>query len=169
MLIYNCGRASGCSRSHKHMQLFPRPSCASFQLFPDRLSDTPTNIPYLYDIIRHSPSPSNAHFDDPSTSASIATFYHASINRFRALLNIERDDEPVPHNVIMTREWTVVIPRRAAQVSGLSANAAGMMGMVWVSTTEKVEEWKRKGPWTILGDLGLKAEAAEMNEQEYKS
>lgn len=58
----------------------------------------------------------------------------------------------------MTREWTVVIPRRADQVSGLSANAAGMMGLVWVSTEEEMEKWKRKGPWGILGELGMKAD-----------
>lgn len=158
MLIFNCGRASGCSRSHKHMQLFPRLSPASFQLFPDRPSDKPENVPYLYDLFHHSASPSLGLFDDPDTPTSIATFYESSLSRFRALLKIEGEDEHIPHNVIMTREWTIVIPRRAARVNGLSANATGMMGMVWVSTMEEVEQWKREGPRRILGELGLKAE-----------
>ena len=158
MLIFNCGRASGCSRSHKHMKLFPRPSPSSFHLFPDSPSDKPAKVPYLYDLFHHSPSFPLGPFDNPDTPTSIATFYESSLSRFRALLNIEGDDEHIPHNMIMTREWTIVIPRRAAQVNGLSANATGMMGMVWVSKMEEVEQWKREGPWKILGELGLKAD-----------
>lgn len=70
---------------------------------------------------------------------------------------MQHDDEPIPHNVIMTREWTVVIPRRAARVDGLGTNAAGMMGLIWVGTKKEMEEWERRGPWRILGELGLKA------------
>lgn len=165
MLIYNCGRASGCSRSHKHMQLFPRPSHTSFQLFPDRPSETPANVPYLYDLMRHPPSPSVASLDNHSIAESIVAFYNSSLKRFRTLLNIELDDDPIPHNVIMTQEWTLVIPRRSAQVNGLSANAAGMMGLVWVSTTEELKEWKRRSPRRILGELGVKAEGARTNDQ----
>lgn len=57
----------------------------------------------------------------------------------------------------MTREWTVVIPRRAARVGGVSANAAGMMGLVCVETEGEAEEWKKRGPWRVLEALGLKA------------
>lgn len=151
------------------MQIFPRPSPSSFQLFPDRPSAQPVNVPYMYDLLHHSPSPSVALFDDPGTPASIAAFYNSSLSRFRVLLKIERDDEHIPHNVIMTREWTIVIPRRVAQVSGLSANAAGMMGMVWVSTMEEVDQWKGEGPWRILGELGLKAERRGTSEQGLES
>lgn len=157
MLIYNSGRASGCSRSHKHMQLLPRPPRTSFSLFPDLPPDTPANMPYVYDLIRHPPSLSSSMYDDPHTPTYIITSYTSSLNRLRSLLDIQRDDEPVPHNVIMTREWTVVIPRRTARVNGLGVNAAGMMGLVWVTTEEEMEECKRSGAWRMLGEFGFKA------------
>lgn len=157
MLIYNSGRASGCSRSHKHMQLFPRPPRTSFPLFPDHPPDGFVNVPYVYDLIRHPPLPSSSPSDDSSTLTYIITSYNSSLHRFRALLGIHSDDQPVPHNVVMTREWTVVIPRRAARVGGVSANAAGMMGLVCVGTEGEAEEWKKRGPWSVLEALGVKA------------
>lgn len=153
MVIYNSGRASGCSRFHKHMQILPRP----FPLFPDRLPDGPAaNVPYVYDLIRHPPtSPSTSTSDE--TLTTILTAYTSALQRFRGLLGLQSAEEPVPHNVVMTSEWTVVIPRRAASVEGLGANAAGMMGLVWVGTREELNEWERRGPWTVLGSLGVEA------------
>lgn len=94
------------------MQLLPRPPRTSFPLFPDLPPDTPANVPYVYDLIRHPPSLSSSIFDDPNTATYIITSYTSSLHRLRPLLDIQRDDESVPHNVIMTREWAVVIPRR---------------------------------------------------------
>ena len=50
-----------------------------------------------------------------------------------------------------------MIPRRTARVGGISANAAGMMGLVWVGTKGEMDEWEKRGPWRVLGELGLKA------------
>ncbi|KAI9698519.1 MAG: hypothetical protein M1836_004100 [Candelina mexicana] len=154
MVMYNSGREAGCSRFHKHMQILPRPSVASFPLFPDRPPEDPVNVPYIYELIRHPPSPSSS----SNTLSQIFTSYISSLNHFRALLGIRCEDQPVPHNVLMTQEWTVVIPRRRAQAGGLSANAAGMMGLVWVGTEGEMERWKREGAWRVLGELGLESE-----------
>jgi ATP adenylyltransferase/5',5'''-P-1,P-4-tetraphosphate phosphorylase II len=157
IIIYNSGRASGCSRFHKHMQVLPRPPRTAFTLWPDRPPDDSVNVPYMYDLIRHPPSPAPSAADGPDVADHILTRYTASLDRFRARLGCQ-DDEPVPHNVVMTREWTVVIPRRTARIGGISANAAGMMGMVWVATEAELQEWKRRGPWSVLGELGRKAD-----------
>ncbi|MDI1485967.1 MAG: hypothetical protein OHK93_004156 [Ramalina farinacea] len=148
MVIYNCGREAGCSRSHKHMQLFPCPP--DFVLFPDRTPDECLKVPYVYELVRLDPSSSRA--DD--TTLQIFTAYRTCLQRARAVLGIE-EGEHVPHNVVLVREWILVIPRRKGRVGGVSANAAGMMGLVWVASEEELEEWSRRGGFRLLGELGI--------------
>ena len=147
MMIYNCGSKAGCSRSHKHMQLFPRP--LDFVLFPDRLPNENVKVPYEYDIIRRSPSSSIA-----DTTAHIFSTYLSCLQRARAIRGL-REGEHVPHNVVMVRDWFLVIPRRTACVGSMSANAAGMMGLVWVGSREELEDWRRAGECSVLKEMGV--------------
>ena len=169
MLIYSCGRESGCSRMHKHMQLFPKPN---YTLFPDLESAGAQEaaVPYLFALIRH-PSFSTAasppsHPDGacPARTSDVATehifsSYTSSIERFRKRLRKQLGasdkDVHVSHNVIMTTDWTLIIPRWKAQVEGIGTNAAGMMGMLWVATVDEMQEWIRHGPAKMLGKMGL--------------
>ena len=148
MMIYNCGREAGCSRSHKHMQLFPCPP--DFVLFPDRTPDERLSVPYVYELVRLSPSSSRA--DD--TTLRIFTAYQFCLQRARVVLGIE-EGEHVPHNVVLVHEWILVIPRRKARVGGVSTNAAGMVGLVGVASEEELEEWRRRGGFSLLGELGV--------------
>lgn len=142
------------------MQVLPRPPRTIFPLWPDHLFDrakTPVNVPYASDLTRHPPSPTPSAPDDPDVADRILARYTSALRGYRTLLDIP-DGEPVPHNVVMTREWTVVIPRRAASVGGIGTNAAGMLGMVWVATQAEFQEWQRRGPWNVLGQLGWNGE-----------
>ena len=69
--------------------------------------------------------------------------------------NHSKSTPSFPHNVIITKRWMAVVPRRRAEVEGASANAAGMMGMVWMATEMEVEPWRVKGPGRMLGELGI--------------
>ena len=72
---------------------------------------------------------------------------------------------PPSYNVVLTRRWLLLVPRRAACGRGTGTlgqgpqvNAAGMTGLVWVSNEREVEEWMRRGISTHLGDCGLRWE-----------
>ena len=147
MMIYNYGRDAGCSRSHKHMQMFPRP--LDFVLFPDRPLNDIVKVPYIYDLIRLSPSSSTAEIASSIFSAYLSCLQHA-----RAVLGVG-ESEHVPHNVVLVRGWMLVIPRKRARVGGMSTNAAGMMGLVWVATEEELKEWKERGAWNVLREMGI--------------
>ncbi|KAL9111904.1 MAG: hypothetical protein Q9227_003754 [Pyrenula ochraceoflavens] len=149
MMIYNCGRESGCSRSHKHMQLFPRPTETT--LFPDRLLHETLQIPYTYYLTFHDPERFGQ--DIPSTQLSA---YLAALQHARKILGLS-EGEYVPHNVVLVRQWILVIPRRKAGVQKISTNAAGMVGLVWVGSRKEMEEWERYGPIEALREMGVAA------------
>lgn len=66
-------------------------------------------------------------------------------------------DNPA-HNVILTTEWLLVIPRACARHGNLAANAASMVGMVWVTKEEDLQEWLDKGPMEVLCKFGIRKE-----------
>ncbi|KAI9891092.1 MAG: hypothetical protein M1814_003291 [Vezdaea aestivalis] len=164
VMAYNCGRAAGCSRNHKHMQIFPSPSpgASSFSIFPDQ--GQPADVPFVYDLIQHDDRIVIPHVlpgaDINSEKLALGLFewYRSSLDRFRDDFGWKGKTQCIPHNVVMTQDWTVVVPRRRAEVGGLSTNAVGMMGMVWVKTEDEVERWKKAGLSSILAELGMESD-----------
>ena len=129
------------------MQLFPRPF--DFVLFPDCSPDNILKVPYVFDLIRLSP-----YFSNANIASYIHEGYLSCLRRAREVLRIEKGGQ-VPQNVVLVRDWTSMIPRRRARVNGMSANAAGMMGLIWVGLEEELEEWKRRGTCSVLRELGV--------------
>lgn len=61
----------------------------------------------------------------------------------------------MPHNVVVCREWIIVIPRSKAGVGNIIANAYAMLGVVWANSESLMEEWKAYGPMNVLRDIGV--------------
>ena len=64
----------------------------------------------------------------------------------------------MPHNVILTKDYIVLIPRRVATTDGIEGhiiNATGMMGLSWAQTEQQLEGWKKTGPAKVLSELGF--------------
>ncbi len=49
----------------------------------------------------------------------------------------------------------LVIPRRKGRKGILSANAAAMAGMVWVTGDVEVRQWAEQGPMELLCEFGM--------------
>lgn len=61
-----------------------------------------------------------------------------------------------PHNMILTRRWMLVLPRRRAAVNKeAGANAIGMLGVIAVGTRKEMDHWVRLGLTEGLRQLGV--------------
>jgi ATP adenylyltransferase len=149
LLLFNCGIDSGCSRLHKHMHIFPAPSPDQFSLWPD--FDEP-HVPFKFFMHRFQ--------NGLPRVGEILSIYEALLRQAGAAMGraAEEKDTAVPHNVVMDRNWLVVIPRRAAGWDGADTNAAGMLGMIWVHSEEKMNLWLGKGPANVLAQIGVPAD-----------
>lgn len=150
MVIYNCGPKAGCSRLHKHLQMFSIPQ--GFKLFPDRADAC--SVPYNYYLSRLGEKQKNG------TREPHEFFYSEYQRHVRDALDgtmgsITAREGYFPHNIVMTKRWLVLIPRREQAIECASANAAGMCGLVWVATRGQVEKWLDMGAAKILSELGL--------------
>lgn len=158
VVFYNCGQDGGCSRLHKHMQLIPMPkhTFASFLDCAD--GEEPPSVPFMWIYHRFE--------NDPLTPSRLCTIYNDLLSRADELgrgrgehADIMPPDAACPHNVIFTKRWMVVIPRRRAGVNKKAgANAMGMLGYIAVATEKEVEVWVRLGVRKTLAQLGVAKE-----------
>lgn len=168
-VLYNCTSKAGGSREHKHMHVIPKPPILSttkggFRLFPDSKPPVPLEtIPFVHFI---------QYFRDSSREQAVdghdlLNAYSTLLARTREALYIPDDDPICPHNVILTKDWIISIPRQTNDFHGISANGAGMMGSVKLMSHAQVDDWKAVGPAKVLSKLGIPADKGNLQNVSY--
>ncbi|KAL4783620.1 ATP adenylyltransferase-domain-containing protein [Aspergillus varians] len=149
-VIYNCGPTAGASRQHKHLQVLPRPP----RLFPDNQSDSKA-VPYRY-FLRYI---QDIDIENPEGQRQLFEVYRDLLAEAKQSLGGDLEDNGgyIPHNVAFVKEWIIVIPRRNMNFQGITANTAGMLGSVWLTSEEQMNEWEQVGPTRALAELGVPA------------
>lgn len=151
--IYNCGYNSGSSQGHKHMQVWPYPDedKMGFKLFPAQATSDhviATNIPQVphkHFVLRLPPN------------ASI----EALIERYKRLLEetqqaLQRHGSGTAHNVIISKEWICLVPRRQSGFeNGVGVNAGGVTSCAVVTNEKERATWKTYGPVEYLKLVGI--------------
>ncbi|RDL41005.1 uncharacterized protein BP5553_00984 [Venustampulla echinocandica] len=152
--MYNCAEQSGCSRKHKHMQILPKPEAINpdaeaFRFFPD-VRDRQIQVPYVYFLHYFYPLRKG----QPMDSEAVFATYSNLLRQYRTMLGIA-EHATCAHNVLLTKEWIIVIPRRKGNYKGIMANATAMMGQPTVSSQELFKIWTDEGPVKCLGEFGI--------------
>jgi len=77
------------------------------------------------------------------------------IEVYNKLSSLAKIDKNPAHNVIIVKEWMLVVPRSRGFQGAVAANSASMVGMVWVTKDETLEEWEARGPMELLRGFGI--------------
>ncbi|KAJ5163527.1 uncharacterized protein N7500_005357 [Penicillium coprophilum] len=153
-VFFNCTVLAGSSREHKHLQVIPAPGKREgydegFKFFPDDTASK-TGPSFVHFLQR---------FEDSTgcvgNGEHLLEIYQSLLHQARGALGLLTEDVPCPHNFILTRRWMMVIPRRAKEFHGITANSAGMMGSVYIWNHDQLNAWKDIGPMKVLAGLGL--------------
>ncbi|KAF3389469.1 Diadenosine 5',5'''-P1,P4-tetraphosphate phosphorylase 2 [Penicillium rolfsii] len=155
LAFFNCGQDGGCSRLHKHMQLIPIPegTFASFLDSDENVSEPKVPFQWFYHRFNVGDVSLQHLMDVYNELLRQATEVGEGLskNAHAAL-----PSAACPHNMIMTRRWMIVIPRRRAAINkAVAANALGMLGYIAVAKKEEMDEWIRAGPIDVLKELGV--------------
>lgn len=108
------------------------------QLISEETCTVPS-IPFRHAVKKLPPNPS---------SSLLSEIYNS-------LLSIAKVDQAKGHNVLIVKDWMLVIPRSKGRKGILSANAVAMAGMVWVTGDEEVRQWAEQGPMNLLCEFGV--------------
>jgi len=166
--FYNGGAESGASQRHKHLQIVPLPLGESGPPLPIESVVTPEDmegpigiagtvpgLPFLHAFARLELAPA------ASRQAAHAAFdcYHALLEA-TGLRAIEVDGElhqSAPYNLLVTRRWMLLVPRCSECVEGVSVNALGFAGSLFVRDAAQMEVIKRLGPMSVLQRVAVLA------------
>jgi len=157
--FYNGGREAGASQPHKHLQLVPLPLVNGETELPisplidgasrqGRLGDHP-GLPFRNAFAPiHSDLPPN-----PLAAAAILHDLYEEMLGFVGIGELEREGElrqSMPYNLLVTRRWMLLAPRRQEFYQGISVNALGFAGSLFVRNQEEMALVKAVGPMQLL-------------------
>ncbi|MDE3217996.1 MAG: phosphorylase [Nitrospirota bacterium] len=155
--FYNAGPAAGASQRHKHLQLIPLPASPKPRLPIEPLLrsiqvagaiGTAPGLPFL-----HACAPMDLEWLDPrkAGASSLLTCYHSLL---RAVgLSVEAPS--APYNLLVTRQWLLLVPRSEEYFEGISINALGFAGALLVKDAAQLALLRKHGPMTALQRVAL--------------
>src|SRR5262245_12225731 len=155
--FYNAGAAAGASERHRHLQLVPTP-----------IGEPP--LPTPFDAVQ-----ANANFDGGIGRIASLPYLHG-IGRLRAIANQPPAEAAgvlhelyrqlarafgchrhgQPYNLIVCRDWMLIVPRSRAQWRGVSVNGLGFAGALMVPGREEFEVLRREGPLRVLAQVAVR-------------
>jgi ATP adenylyltransferase len=157
--FYNGGPAAGASQRHKHLQIVPLPLAKQGPMLPiepllavactdGSIGTVPgLNFPHAFARLERLPA---------TLPLELA---HSAFDWYRALLDavglraIDVNGEPhqsAPYNLLVARQWMLLVPRSAECVEGISINALGFAGSLFVRDEAQMQIIKKLGPMAVL-------------------
>lgn len=153
--FYNAGRLAGASQRHKHLQLVSLPLAPRGPAIPleprlrESRSDCPRRVPGL--PFRHCAVWPNVPVTAPIKEATVRLL--RSYEHLADSLGI--DVASVPYNLMITRDWMLLIPRSKERCGSISVNTLGFAGSLLVKSATELEFVREVGPLSVLAEVGV--------------
>jgi sulfate adenylyltransferase (ADP) / ATP adenylyltransferase len=164
--FYNSGREAGASQEHKHLQLVPLPLASGRAEVPierllrhAQLSDVGGTIPNL--PFRHAYAAlTSAIWARPELAGELLTAIYRDLCPAARIGEREREGErrqSGPYNLLLTREWMLLVPRSREHYASISVNALGFAGSLFVKDKAQLERVRDIGPMRLLREVSVPA------------
>jgi ATP adenylyltransferase len=136
LVFYNGGAAAGASQGHKHLQCVPLPLGRG--LAPIPMAPLLKNLPFSHDI---------AFVDGVADPGELLAHYDRMIDGFGLRAG---SDQAAPYNLLVTRNWMMMVPRREAGLPGIPVNGLGFAGALLVRDRDCLAQLQEIGPLNLL-------------------
>lgn len=156
LAFYNGGTDAGASQPHKHLQLVPLPLAPDWPALP--LKPLLTRGGVTENTVTSSPDLPFPHAITPMPGGCLADPEYGArqlLERFHALWSAlgfapEGRQQPVPYNLLATREWMWLVPRSSETWKGIGANALAFAGALMVRDQSEFRQLQAMGPMQLL-------------------
>lgn len=163
LAFYNAGPAAGASQPHKHLQLIPLPASTGPRLPIESLLRSARmdgdigivpGLPFLHAYALMEPE-----WIDPGKDAA-----SSFLARYRSVLRTVglplhavagATTSSPPYNLLVTRQWLLLVPRSREHFEHISINALGFAGMFLVKDGAQLATLRKHGPMTALQRVAL--------------
>jgi ATP adenylyltransferase len=144
--FYNGGRGSGASQPHKHLQVVTLPLApwTDIPLAP-LLAQTTSRLPF-----RHAIAPT-----DIADAASMHGCYRALLEQtgIHAVAHADGERQSGAYNLLVTRDWMLLVPRSRDAFEGVSINSLSYAGALFVREPHQLDAVRRAGPMAVLAQV----------------
>ncbi len=155
--FYNAGRIAGASQRHKHLQLIPLPASTEPRLPIEPLLHSARmvgatglvpGLPFL-----HAYAPMDLEWIDAwkEGASSLLACY---LSLLRAV-GLSAEAPAAAYNLLVTRQWLLLVPRSEEYFEGISINALGFAGALLVKDAAQLALLRKHGPMTALRRVAL--------------
>lgn len=157
--FYNGGEVAGASQPHKHLQIVPLPLAASGPAVPIAALLPPcapgevctvSRLPFRHACTRLDARP-----------AVSALLLHGLYRRLLDEAGIPvvhvdgHERQGAPYNLLLTREWMLVVPRSRERFETVSVNALGFAGSFFLRDRDELRRVEQYGPMAVLRSVAL--------------
>ncbi len=161
--FYNGGEAAGASQRHKHLQLVPLPLIPDGTSLPiadslatanfDNNIGTVAKFPFKHGLIRLN---WQEQIEAEIMAQQSLDAYHQLLNA----MNIQgnnglRGQQTQAYNLLMTREWMLIVPRSQQGYENIEVNSLGIAGAMLVRNREQLEHLKKLSPLKLLTAVAI--------------
>ncbi|HEU4683127.1 MAG TPA: hypothetical protein VFS39_01315 [Nitrospira sp.] len=162
LAFYNAGPEAGASQSHKHLQLvafdesmapLPIDTLLRFARPAEGMIGTVPRLPF-----RHAYAPMDRDWTNPEKDSGASL--HACYRKLLRAAGLSVDASAgshaptEPYNLLMTRQWILIVPRSRECFEEISINALGFAGAFLVKNAQQLATLRRVGPMTALREVG---------------
>jgi ATP adenylyltransferase len=151
--FYNGGATAGASQHHKHLQWIPAEAGeASLRPYAGHLAGGESRdgaltlgaLPFRHAFV----SLAGVDWTKPQAAgAAVLRAFHVAC----AALDLPPAADPMPpYNLLLDRDWLLVVPRRCEHWEDISVNALGFGGSLFVRRPAQIDAIRSAGPLTVL-------------------
>ncbi|MBE9051404.1 phosphorylase [Nostocales cyanobacterium LEGE 11386] len=161
LAFYNGGKIAGASQRHKHLQIVPLPLTSTGPQIPielllksaefqDSIATIP-GLPFVHAFATLNPSWAKS----PLTAAEVTLELYYTLLRSVGLAAVAGNKQSGAYNLLVTREWMLIVPRSQEHFDSISVNSLGFAGALLVRNEQEMQLLKAHGPMNILRDVAL--------------
>ncbi|MCT7996929.1 ATP adenylyltransferase family protein [Laspinema olomoucense] len=159
--FYNGGKEAGASQRHKHLQLVPLPIAAEGPRIPLEAAIMSATVIDGVGKIAAFPFDCAVSFFDPDLFNHPLEAAQISLKSYFQLLatvGLKAEEtspkQAGPYNLLMTRNWMLIVPRSQENFESISINSLAFAGSLFVRNAQEMELLQSAGPLKILETVG---------------
>lgn len=158
--FYNSGGEAGASQTHKHLQIVPLQAAGNSRDFPFAPLFNPVQMSRgKVDALpfRHVIAPiKNTAGDDALVLAEKTQALYGLLLDAAGIAPIAPQQAvraSKPYNLLLTREWIMLVARSKEHFESISINALAFIGSLFVKTPQELQRVMECGPASILREV----------------
>ena len=151
LAFYNGGEEAGASQPHKHLQMVTLPLSPRAPIpLGETIDRAHAVLPFRHALAR-------LRAGDIADADTLEATYRELLERvdLRPELRDGLEWQPRPYNLVVTRDWMLLVPRSRDRYEGISINALAFAGSFFVRDPAGLEKIARAGPLAVLRAVAI--------------